>query len=50
MNREIPGFYYDTVKRKYFRIEDAGTAPAQAAWSARNVKRGAVDDARRAGG
>ncbi|KAK4102597.1 hypothetical protein N658DRAFT_495313 [Parathielavia hyrcaniae] len=42
MNREIPGFYYDSVKRKYFRIEDNRTAPAEAAWSAQNVKRRAV--------
>ncbi|KAH6848374.1 hypothetical protein B0I37DRAFT_432636 [Chaetomium sp. MPI-CAGE-AT-0009] len=43
MNREIPGFYYDTVKRKYFRIEDARTAPPAAAWSAPNVKRRAAE-------
>ncbi|KAK4038935.1 hypothetical protein C8A01DRAFT_17014 [Parachaetomium inaequale] len=43
MNREIPGFYYDSAKRKYFRIEDSRTAPAQAAWSAQNVKRRAVE-------
>ncbi|KAH6622867.1 hypothetical protein F5144DRAFT_656663 [Chaetomium tenue] len=43
MHREIPGFYYDTTKRKYFRIEDARTAPSGAAWSAPNVKRRAVE-------
>ncbi|KAL2197231.1 hypothetical protein P885DRAFT_60609 [Corynascus similis CBS 632.67] len=42
MNREIPGFYYDSVKRKYFRIEKSQTAPAQAEWSAQNVKRRAA--------
>ncbi|KAK4456331.1 hypothetical protein QBC42DRAFT_70765 [Cladorrhinum samala] len=39
MNREIPGFYYDSVKRKYFRIEENKTAPAGAGWSKENVKR-----------
>ncbi|KAK3683596.1 hypothetical protein B0T22DRAFT_483437 [Podospora appendiculata] len=39
MNRDIPGFYYDDEKRKYFRIEDGKTAPAQAQWSAETVKR-----------
>jgi hypothetical protein len=34
----------DSVKRKYFRIEDSKTAPAQAAWSARNVKRRAIEE------
>ncbi|KAK4240278.1 hypothetical protein C8A03DRAFT_31580 [Achaetomium macrosporum] len=44
MTREIPGFYYDSAKRKYFRIENSKTAPAQAAWSARNVKRRAIEE------
>ncbi|KAK3985775.1 WD repeat-containing protein 21 [Cladorrhinum sp. PSN332] len=43
MNREIPGFYYDSVKRKYFRIEDNKTAPAGASWSQGSVKRRAVE-------
>ncbi|KAK3386942.1 hypothetical protein B0H63DRAFT_541096 [Podospora didyma] len=37
MNREIPGYYYDSEKRKYFKIE--ATAPDQATWSASNHKR-----------
>ncbi|KAK4156682.1 plasma membrane ATPase [Chaetomidium leptoderma] len=44
MNREIPGFYYDSTKRKYFRIEDSRTAPAQAAWASKNVKRRAAEE------
>ncbi|KAK3321070.1 hypothetical protein B0T19DRAFT_257532 [Cercophora scortea] len=39
MNRDIPGYYYDGEKRKYFKIEDGKTAPAQAQWSAETVKR-----------
>ncbi|AEO61879.1 hypothetical protein MYCTH_2070868 [Thermothelomyces thermophilus ATCC 42464] len=45
MNRDIPGFYYDSVKRRYFRIEKSQTAPSQAEWSARNVKRRAAEQA-----
>ncbi|KAJ4307123.1 hypothetical protein N0V88_000500 [Collariella sp. IMI 366227] len=44
MNREIPGYYFDPVKRKYFRIESKSTAPSSAAWSAENVKRRAVQE------
>ncbi|PKS12183.1 hypothetical protein jhhlp_001481 [Lomentospora prolificans] len=35
--REIPGFYYDEAKGKYFKIENRATAPADAPWSADNV-------------
>jgi hypothetical protein len=34
----------DSVKRKYFRIENNRTAPEQAAWSEKNVKRRAVEE------
>ncbi|KAL1836031.1 hypothetical protein VTJ49DRAFT_5677 [Mycothermus thermophilus] len=37
MNREIPGFYYDPEKKRYFRIESSHTAPPNAAWSSREV-------------
>ncbi|KAL7950994.1 hypothetical protein V8C42DRAFT_308179 [Trichoderma barbatum] len=36
---EIPGFYYDTEKKKYFAIEKSHTAPASAQWSSASVKR-----------
>ncbi|KAH6621310.1 hypothetical protein B0J18DRAFT_457848 [Chaetomium sp. MPI-SDFR-AT-0129] len=42
MDREIPGYYYDSQKRKYFRIEPSRTAPPSAAWSERNVRRRAI--------
>ncbi|KAL2160229.1 hypothetical protein VTH06DRAFT_1402 [Thermothelomyces fergusii] len=45
MNREIPGFYYDSAKHRYFRIEKSQTAPARAEWSAQNVKRRAAEQA-----
>jgi hypothetical protein len=35
----IPGYYYDTEKRRYFKVESSGTAPAAAVWSSGNVKR-----------
>ncbi|KAL2265648.1 hypothetical protein VTJ83DRAFT_6748 [Remersonia thermophila] len=37
MNREIPGFYYDPEKKRYFRIESSHTTPPNAAWSSREV-------------
>ncbi|KAK4167400.1 WD repeat-containing protein 21 [Cladorrhinum sp. PSN259] len=43
MNRELPGFYYDSAKRKYFKIEDNKTAPEGASWSKGSVKRRAVE-------
>ncbi|KAL2880182.1 hypothetical protein SGCOL_004569 [Colletotrichum sp. CLE4] len=36
---QIPGYYYDEEKGKYFKIEKGGSAPQTAAWSADNVKR-----------
>ncbi|OPB39737.1 hypothetical protein A0O28_0095840 [Trichoderma guizhouense] len=37
--REIPGFYYDAERRRYFAIENSHTAPASAQWSSASVKR-----------
>ncbi|KAK0704994.1 hypothetical protein B0H67DRAFT_592888 [Lasiosphaeris hirsuta] len=39
MNRNIPGYYFDAEKKKYFKIEASKTAPETAAWAATNVKR-----------
>ncbi|KAK3343780.1 hypothetical protein B0T25DRAFT_615085 [Lasiosphaeria hispida] len=39
MNRDIPGYYFDAEKKKYFKIEASKTAPESAAWAATNVKR-----------
>ncbi|OAA71211.1 WD40 repeat-like-containing domain protein [Cordyceps fumosorosea ARSEF 2679] len=39
MPAEIPGYYFDPEKNKYFKIEHASTAPRAAAWSADSVKR-----------
>lgn len=41
--REIPGFFYDTVKRKYFKIESSRTAPPSSRWSSESVKRQKVE-------
>jgi len=42
--RQIPGYYYDAAKGKYFKIEKTATAPSSAAWSLENVKRRKVED------
>lgn len=39
MPAEIPGYYYDEVKKKYFKMEGAQTAPASAAWSSEAVRK-----------
>ncbi|KAJ4261460.1 hypothetical protein NW762_006885 [Fusarium torreyae] len=44
MNREIPGYYYDPEKKKYFKIEKTQTAPSSAAWSSDAVKRRKIDN------
>ncbi|KAM5342938.1 hypothetical protein ACJ41O_013904 [Fusarium nematophilum] len=44
MNREIPGYYYDPEKKKYFKIEKSQTAPSSASWSSDAVKRRKVQD------
>ncbi|KAK1754576.1 hypothetical protein QBC47DRAFT_221195 [Echria macrotheca] len=46
--RQIPGFYYDAERRRYFKIEADQTAPENAAWSADNVKRRRKKEADRA--
>ncbi|KAF5628380.1 myocyte-specific enhancer factor 2d [Fusarium sp. NRRL 52700] len=43
MNPEIPGYYYDNEKKKYFKIENTHTAPSSAAWSSDAVKRRKVE-------
>ncbi|KAI1745584.1 hypothetical protein F4680DRAFT_402719 [Xylaria scruposa] len=40
----IPGYYYDAEKKRYFKVENSKTAPTSAAWSSNNVKRRKVDD------
>ncbi|KAL6864406.1 hypothetical protein J3F83DRAFT_134088 [Trichoderma novae-zelandiae] len=37
--RGIPGFYWDPVKKRYFKIEKSQTAPSSAQWSSASVKR-----------
>ncbi|KAL7808860.1 hypothetical protein V8C26DRAFT_277839 [Trichoderma gracile] len=37
--REIPGYYWDPEKKKYFKIEKSQTAPSAAQWSSSSVKR-----------
>ncbi|UKZ81986.1 hypothetical protein TrVFT333_009767 [Trichoderma virens FT-333] len=36
---ELPGYYYDAEKKRYFAIEKSHTAPASAKWSSASVKR-----------
>ncbi|KAI1364216.1 hypothetical protein F5Y08DRAFT_218136 [Xylaria arbuscula] len=40
----IPGYYYDSEKRRYFKVEQSKTAPANAAWSSDSVKRRKLHD------
>ncbi|KAI1428517.1 hypothetical protein F5Y12DRAFT_30035 [Xylaria sp. FL1777] len=40
----IPGYYYDPVKRRYFKVENSKTAPTNAAWSSNSVKRQKLRD------
>ncbi|KAI0536885.1 hypothetical protein GGR58DRAFT_473648 [Xylaria digitata] len=40
----IPGYYYDPEKRRYFKVENSRTAPTDAAWSSHNVKRRKLRD------
>ncbi|PTB40009.1 hypothetical protein M441DRAFT_195324 [Trichoderma asperellum CBS 433.97] len=40
---EIPGYYYDSEKKKYFKIEKSQTAPSSAQWSSESVKRRKVE-------
>ncbi|KAI0914494.1 hypothetical protein F4823DRAFT_572068 [Ustulina deusta] len=41
---DIPGYYYDAAKRRYFKVENSRTAPTQAAWSSDSVKRRKLGD------
>ncbi|KAI1149377.1 hypothetical protein F4825DRAFT_430709 [Nemania diffusa] len=40
----IPGYYYDPGKGRYFKVESSKTAPTDAAWSSDNVKRQKIRD------
>ncbi|GAW22110.1 hypothetical protein ANO14919_116450 [Xylariales sp. No.14919] len=40
----IPGYYYDPEKQRYFKVENGKTAPTNAAWSSTNVKRRKLRD------
>ncbi|KAI0449821.1 hypothetical protein F5B21DRAFT_508811 [Xylaria acuta] len=40
----IPGYYYDPEKKRYFKVENSKTAPTNAAWSSSNVKRRKLRD------
>ncbi|OTB11318.1 hypothetical protein K445DRAFT_322103 [Daldinia sp. EC12] len=43
--REIPGYYWDADKKRYFKIEQRKTAPRNAAWSSDSVKKRKLEDA-----
>ncbi|KAL4884383.1 hypothetical protein BJY04DRAFT_182363 [Aspergillus karnatakaensis] len=47
MNREIPGFYYDPEKKKYFKIQANHKAAPEAQYSQDAVKRKRVDEEKR---
>ncbi|TDZ32724.1 hypothetical protein C8035_v011747 [Colletotrichum spinosum] len=40
---QIPGYYFDEEKGKYFKIEQAQSAPQNAAWSNESVKRRKIE-------
>ncbi|RFU76265.1 plasma membrane atpase [Trichoderma arundinaceum] len=40
---ELPGYYYDPEKKRYFKIERSQTAPSSAQWSSTSVKRRKVE-------
>ncbi|KAI2784074.1 hypothetical protein F4815DRAFT_456716 [Daldinia loculata] len=42
--REIPGYYWDKDKKRYFKIEQRKTAPSNAAWSSDSVKKRKIED------
>ncbi|KAK7415593.1 hypothetical protein QQZ08_012290 [Neonectria magnoliae] len=44
MNPEIPGYYFDAEKKKYFKIQKSHTAPVNAAYSSDAVKRRKIQD------
>ncbi|KAI0402169.1 hypothetical protein F4802DRAFT_387072 [Xylaria palmicola] len=45
MSMNIPGYYYDAEKKRYFKVEKSSTAPANAAWASTSVKRRKLRDA-----
>ncbi|PYH99965.1 hypothetical protein BO71DRAFT_86590 [Aspergillus ellipticus CBS 707.79] len=47
MNREIPGFYYDPDKKKYFRIQANHKAPPGSQYTKDSVKRKRADHEKR---
>ncbi|KAE9372054.1 hypothetical protein N431DRAFT_544817 [Stipitochalara longipes BDJ] len=42
--REIPGYYYDKEKKKYFKIQPSGVAPPTSAYSQQDVKKRKLND------
>ncbi|KAI0013305.1 hypothetical protein F4779DRAFT_445861 [Xylariaceae sp. FL0662B] len=44
MPPQIPGYFYDAEKNRYFKVENSRTAPSNAAWSSDNVKRRKLED------
>ncbi|KAK5997852.1 hypothetical protein PT974_00216 [Cladobotryum mycophilum] len=44
MPLEIPGYYFDAEKNKYFKIEKSQTAPSSAQWTSESVKRRKIQD------
>ncbi|CAH0001867.1 unnamed protein product [Clonostachys byssicola] len=40
---QIPGYYYDEERKKYFKVEKSSTAPSASTWSSDAVKRRKVE-------
>ncbi|VUC35122.1 unnamed protein product [Clonostachys rosea] len=40
---QIPGYYYDEEKKKYFKVEKSSTAPSASTWSSDAVKRRKIE-------
>ncbi|KAL1867212.1 hypothetical protein Plec18167_008753 [Paecilomyces lecythidis] len=47
MARDIPGFYYDAEKNKYFKIQANHVAPAGSQYSERAIKQRRLDEKKR---
>lgn len=41
---EIPGYYYDEEKKRFFKIEKSQTAPSKSVWSNDKVKKRKIED------
>ncbi|ETS77540.1 hypothetical protein PFICI_11414 [Pestalotiopsis fici W106-1] len=41
---QIPGYYYDATRNRYFKVVNHPTAPAQSAWSSDAVKKRKLED------